>query len=97
MVPTGKYKILKYSGDTDGVVPTYGTQQWIAQLVNDTNLTTIEDWSPWTVGGQIGGYVTKYDKNFTFTTVHGAGHMVPQWQRQRAYHAIFNWIKNEDY
>ena len=51
MVPTGKYKILKYSGDTDGVVPTYGTQQWIAQLVNDTNLTTIQDWSPWTVGG----------------------------------------------
>jgi hypothetical protein len=26
MIPTGKYKILKYSGDADGVVPTYGTQ-----------------------------------------------------------------------
>lgn len=22
----GKYKILKYSGDTDGAIPTYGTQ-----------------------------------------------------------------------
>jgi hypothetical protein len=30
LIHTGKYKILKYSGDTDGVVPTYGTQQWIA-------------------------------------------------------------------
>jgi hypothetical protein len=28
----GKYRILKYSGDTDGAVPTYGTKVWIAKL-----------------------------------------------------------------
>ena len=26
LIPTGKYKILKYSGDADSIVPTYGTQ-----------------------------------------------------------------------
>ena len=26
------YKILKYSGDTDGAVPTEGTKAWIADL-----------------------------------------------------------------
>lgn len=28
----GKYKMLHYSGDTDGAVPTVGTQGWIATL-----------------------------------------------------------------
>lgn len=37
------YKILVYSGDTDGAVPTYGTQRWI----NDLNWKVKKDWSPW--------------------------------------------------
>ncbi len=28
----GKYKMLKYSGDTDMAVPTYGTRDWIENL-----------------------------------------------------------------
>lgn len=40
LTATGKYKILKYSGDADGVIPTYGTQQWIADLA----LPTKEAW-----------------------------------------------------
>ncbi len=28
----GKYRVLVYSGDTDGVVPTYGTKTWIENL-----------------------------------------------------------------
>ena len=28
----GKYKILVYSGDTDGAVPTFGTKRWIDKL-----------------------------------------------------------------
>lgn len=88
----GKYKILKYSGDSDGVLPTLGTQQWIAEL----NLKITKPWRAYTVGGQVAGYITEYENNFTFATIHGAGHMVPQWKRQQAYHAIFNWINNKD-
>jgi len=35
-------------------------------------------------GEQIAGYKTVYEHNFTFQTVKGAGHMVPQYQPQRA-------------
>jgi len=44
------------------------------------------------VDGQVGGYIEEYG-NFTFATVHGAGHMVPQFKRGPAYYLIFNWIK----
>ena len=63
--------ILVYSGDVDGIVPTLGTLYWI----NSLNRPILDDWRPWTLSGQVGGYVTRYDK-FTFTTVRNAGHMV---------------------
>jgi hypothetical protein len=37
------YKILVYSGDTDGTVPTYGTMQWITGL----NWKVEKDWHAW--------------------------------------------------
>ena len=43
----GLYKILKYSGDTDGAVPTVGTQNWIAEL--DWKIS--EHWRPYYVNG----------------------------------------------
>jgi serine carboxypeptidase-like clade 1 len=87
----GKYKILKFSGDTDGAVPTFGTQQWI----NDLNWTITEEWRPYMVNGQVGGYVEVREGGFTFATIHGAGHMAPQWKRSQTYHTIFNWIKGQ--
>jgi hypothetical protein len=44
--------------------------------------TVDQDWHPWTVDGQVGGYVSQWitndDKLFTFATVYDAGHMVPK-------------------
>ena len=43
------------------------------------NVPVVAAWRPWTTtGGSVGGYVTQYARNFTFITVRGAGHMVPQ-------------------
>jgi len=39
------YRILKYSGDADGSVPTYGTQEWIRAL--DWKIE--EEWRPFFV------------------------------------------------
>jgi serine carboxypeptidase-like clade 1 len=88
--------MLKFSGDTDGAVPTLGSQKWIAEL----NWTINEEWRPYYVldqGGnqQVAGYVEVRDGGFTFATIHGAGHMAPQWKRPETYHAIFNWIQGK--
>lgn len=87
----GKYRMLKFSGDADGAVPTYGTQQWIDLL----NWDITEYWRPYMVQGQVAGYVEERGE-FTFATVHGAGHMAPQFKRPQTYHLIFNWLQQKD-
>ena len=72
----GKTKMLFYSGDVDGSVPTAGTQNWIASL--GWNKTS--EWKEYYVGGQVAGYWESYEGNLTFGTVHGAGHMAPQFK-----------------
>ena len=40
----------------------------------------------------MGGYLEVYD-GLTLGTVHGAGHMAPQFKPAETYHLIFNWLK----
>jgi serine carboxypeptidase-like clade 2 len=65
-------RILHYSGDTDGAVPTYGTQQWMHGL----GWEIIKPWRPYFVNNQVAGYYTQRD-GMDFGTVHGCGHMAP--------------------
>lgn len=69
--------MLHYSGDTDGAVSTIGTRRWIKNL----NMTITEEWREWNTDGVLSGYQIDYD-NFKFVTVHGVGHMAPQWKRK---------------
>ena len=70
-------KLLFYSGDTDGAVTTYGTRQWIKNSLKwDIKTAT----TPWFVDNQFEGEVTRYE-GLDFATVHGVGHMSPQWKR----------------
>ena len=39
-------------------------------------------------GPQFGGHVVNYANNLSFLTVHGSGHMVPQFQPQTALHML---------
>jgi carboxypeptidase C (cathepsin A) len=85
------YKILVYSGDTDGRVPFTGTVAWI----NSLNLQVNSLWKPWFIkdweGTQVAGYVTQYE-GLTFATIKGAGHMVPQFKPQAALKMFENFI-----
>jgi len=67
-----KVRILFYSGDTDGAVPTFESKQWI----KDLNWSKKEAWRPWTTNGEVSGYVEKYE-GLDFVTVKGVGHMAP--------------------
>lgn len=49
------------------------------------NYSVVKPWSAWmSEPDWVGGYVTQYSAlvpgDFTFTTVRGAGHMVPEYQ-----------------
>jgi len=88
----GKYRILKYSGDTDGVVPTYGTRRWIKNL----GWTVLEKWRAWYTNDQVSGYIERYN-GLDFVTVHGVGHMCPQWKREDVTNMIMAWVHNEEF
>jgi len=81
------YKILFFSGDTDGAVPTYGTRRWIETL----NLGIKEKWRSWSTDGQVSGYLERYN-GIDFATIHGVGHMAPQWKRKDVTKLFTNWI-----
>lgn len=81
---------LKYSGDQDSSVPTYGSLGWIDAL----NWDIKKEWRAWMQDDQVAGYVEERD-GLTFSSVHGAGHMVPQDQRERAHHLINKWMQDK--
>ena len=84
------YKMLHYSGDTDGAVPTYGTRRWIEML----NWPVKKAWAPWfTDSAQVSGYFISYE-GMDFATIHGVGHMAPQWKRKDVTRLFTNWIHN---
>ena len=87
-----KYKLMFYSGDTDGAVSTYGSKEWIKEL----NWGVKEAWRPWYVNGQVAGYVEAYD-GLDFVTVKGVGHMAPQWARQQVTDMITAYVHDETF
>lgn len=84
-------KLMFYSGDTDGAVPTWGTRQWIEKLKWPVTTAT----TPWYVDNQFNGEITKYD-GLTFATIHGVGHMAPQWKRFEVTSLLNAYLHDED-
>lgn len=89
------YRMLKYSGDTDGVVSTTGTLHWLNELQDDLKLSVEVEWYPYFAAGQVAGYYMQYEGDLTFATVHGAGHMVPTDKPSESYVLFKNWIKGD--
>lgn len=86
------YKILHYSGNTDGAIPTSGTRQWIAA----SNFTVTKKERPYTTSSTspFTGNITEYG-NFLFVTINGTGHMAPQWRREEVTTLISKFIHDE--
>jgi hypothetical protein len=85
---TGRaFNILVFSGDSDGVCGTVGTQHWIYRVADDAGRDQVRLWQPWLMdggAGQQGGFLTQFEGNFSFATVHAAGHEVPAYQPKAA-------------
>ncbi|KAF3331008.1 Serine carboxypeptidase-like 3 [Carex littledalei] len=88
MVTNKGYPALIYSGDHDFDIPHVGTQDWIRSL----NLSIVDDWRPWYVGGQVAGFTRRYSNNLTFATVKGAGHTAPEYKPKECLEMLQRWI-----
>ena len=88
----GKYRMMHYSGDTDGVVPTIGTIGWM----EDLGWKVTKKYSPWMAEKLIIGGYTESREDLDLITIHGCGHMAPQWKRQPSFVAISSWLQNKD-
>jgi len=77
-------RVFIYSGDTDFAVPYTDSEVWTS---TDMGLSPTEEWVQWYFNDdqkQIGGFKTEYGNGFTFATIRGAGHMVPQFRPEPA-------------
>ena len=86
-----KYKprVLVYNGDVDPGC----NYLWAEASVEKFGRAVTSAWRPWTyddslVGTQLGGAVTEYEGDVYFATVHGAGHMSPQWRPEAAFNML---------
>ena len=80
-------QIFIYSGDDDSVCSTTGTQSWIYDVGFQPKADCF--WKAWKTEGEVAGYATRFelgttDGQFTFATVHGAGHEVPAYRPMEA-------------
>jgi carboxypeptidase C (cathepsin A) len=79
----------------DPGINSFVSQNWTVAL----GFKETQAWRPWTVDGkqQMGGYVTRYENNFDFLTIRGAGHMVPEFKPTASLAFLTAFLKNEDY
>ena len=80
-------KILIFSGDSDSVCSTMGTQAWLYDIPNVHITSQWQEWSidPSPFAWQTAGYITKFSGGLTFSTVRNAGHEVPMYRPAEAY------------
>ena len=67
-------RILHFSGDTDGAVPTLGTRKWIEEM----GWPLKKEFRTWLMHDQVAGFIEEFE-GLTLAIVHGVGHMAPQW------------------
>ncbi|KAH7717797.1 Protein F41C3.5 [Aphelenchoides avenae] len=85
-------RVLLYFGDTDWRCNFLGGQRFAASL----GLKRLGGKQPWHFDdGFLAGFKTEYEKNLTYITVGGVGHMVPQWQPRGALNFFGQFLKNK--
>lgn len=80
-------RVLIFNGDVDACVPYNDNQIWTSGMAVAQSYPVTAAWHPWMLENQVAGYATAYSipnsalpNPFTFITIKGSGHMVPQYQ-----------------
>ncbi|CAI2368496.1 unnamed protein product [Moneuplotes crassus] len=89
----GKYRMMHYSGTTDGRIPTIGTQRWMEHL----GWPITKERQPWFLEPHLlGGFTQSREGGLDLITVHGVGHMVAQWGKSQMFMIASSWIFGKD-
>merc|ERR1711865_1087793 len=96
------YRTTIYNGDVDMCVPYNSNEDWIAALAAQQGYEVKSPWHPWSLETVPAGYVTTYQvpggpADFTFLTIKDSGHMVPQYQPERAFAFLERWLSGGSY
>merc|ERR1712032_1465821 len=78
---------LRYPGGGTGLGSTI-TRLWRPCRYSSPRALLGPDLQLQDTGVQFGGHVVSYEHNLSFITVHGSGHMVPQFRPQAALHML---------
>jgi len=75
-------RVMVYNGDTDPGLNSFVTQGKFDEYWAATGVKRIARWRPWTLDGQrqLAGYVVEYEGDWSFVTIRGSGHMVPEYK-----------------
>mmetsp|Transcript_20475 Transcript_20475/g.36434 ORF Transcript_20475/g.36434 Transcript_20475/m.36434 type:complete len:502 (-) Transcript_20475:117-1622(-) len=95
-------RTIIYNGDWDACVPWTDNYDWTSNM----GFKVVEDWHPWAyiakdgLGHQVAGYSVRYEtpknqKKFTFTTIRGGRHEVPETAPEQAFELIKRLIGDE--
>lgn len=90
LVDSGSLKTLIYNGDVDMACNFLG-DEW---FVNTLGYSPKSTYKIWKIGKQVAGFFQTYEKNITFVTVKGSGHMVPEDKPRQALKMITNFIQD---
>ncbi len=88
------YRVLIYNGDWDACVPYTDNEAWTSNMGYELE----HPWHPWLYlnDTQVAGYATRYAKNnFTFITIRGGRHEVPETAPRKAFEMIKRFVTNE--
>jgi carboxypeptidase C (cathepsin A) len=103
-------RVTIFSGDVDACVPYLGTMRWVDDVVKNTNGIGDREpwpeigpgWTNWNVDANVAGYFSTWsvtdavdsDHTFTFATVKGAGHMVPEVKPKSALSLFYRFLND---
>ncbi|CAD5212343.1 unnamed protein product [Bursaphelenchus okinawaensis] len=86
-------RVLYFYGDTDMVCNHLSGEYFTAKVGG----APLVDSKSWLFNNKIGGKKTVYNNGLTYTTIHGAGHMAPQWKAEETSYVAKSFVQNTEF